>query len=106
VDCPVAAIFEDPLLEVVGWVPGTEPGSGPAAQPRALAGTAGRLQLEVTSSLGERLAVILADPSLSVNDDLVRAAVAASSFVLENAQLEAALADQLQEVRDSRLRII
>jgi signal transduction histidine kinase len=97
-------VFEDPLLEVVGWAPGTESASGRPVPPRA--GAAGRLHLEVTSSFGERLAVILADPTLSVNDDLVRAAIAASSFVLENAQLEAALADQLQEVRDSRLRII
>ncbi len=36
----------------------------------------------------------------------MRAAVAASSFALENAQLEAVLADQLQEVRESRRRII
>ena len=50
--------------------------------------------------------MILADPSLSANDDLVGAAIAASSFALENAQLEAALRAQLQEVRESRLRII
>jgi signal transduction histidine kinase len=48
----------------------------------------------------------MADPSLSPNDDLVRAAIAASSFALENAQLETALRDQLTEVRESRLRII
>ena len=64
------------------------------------------LSLPITSSSGEQLAVIVADPSLSANDDLVRAAIAASSFALENAQLEAALREQLQEVRDSRLRII
>ena len=67
---------------------------------------AGRLRLRVTASSGEELAVILADPSLSASDDLVRAAVAATSFALENAQLEVALADQLQEVRESRRRII
>ena len=49
---------------------------------------------------------MLADPSLSANDDLVRAAIAASSFALENAQLQAALRAQLQELHDSRLRII
>jgi signal transduction histidine kinase len=36
----------------------------------------------------------------------VRAALTASSFALENAQLEEALRAQLQEVRESRLRII
>jgi signal transduction histidine kinase len=78
-----------------------------AAGPAASAGAAdgGRLRLRVTSS-SEELAVILADPSLSASDDLVRAAVAATSFALENAQLEAALAGQLREVRESRRRII
>jgi signal transduction histidine kinase len=123
-------VFEDPALEIVDWAPGTLPrgGSGgytaahppeppdaaqppqpaqprePREPPHAARGV--RLPLPITSSSGERLAVIMADPSLSASDDLVRAAVAASSFALENAQLEAALADQLQEVHESRLRII
>jgi signal transduction histidine kinase len=62
--------------------------------------------LPVTATSGDELAVIVADPSLSTDDDLVRAAVAATAFALENAQLEAALTGQLQEVRQSRLRII
>jgi signal transduction histidine kinase len=119
-------VFEDPALEIVDWAPGTLPRGGHAAahppqpqevrQPRpshegqapepSRAAGGGRLPLPITSSSGEQLAVIMADPSLSAGDDLVRAAVAASSFALENAQLEAALADQLQEVRESRLRII
>jgi signal transduction histidine kinase len=98
-------VLEDPTLEVAGWPPGSRPAdaeTGVAAGPAQ----SGRLILPVTAKSGEQLAVILADPSLSASDDLVRAAVAASSFALENAQLEAALADQLQEVRESRLRII
>ena len=98
-------VLEDSTLEVVGWAPGTRPAdadAGPAAGPVGH----GRLSLPVTASSGERLAVILADSSLSASDDLVRAAVAATSFALENSQLEAALADQLREVRESRMRII
>jgi signal transduction histidine kinase len=118
------SVFEDPGLEIVDWAPGTLPRGGyaaahppqapePAEPPHAArslepsrAAGGGRLPLPITSSSGEQLAVIMADPSLSASDDLVRAAVAASSFALENAQLESALADQLQEVRESRLRII
>lgn len=100
-------VFEDPLLDVVGWAPGVNQGSDPVNQGRAHPPPAGdRLCLPVDTSSGERLAVILADPSLSAKDDLVTSAVAASCFVLENARLEAVLADQLREVRDSRLRII
>jgi len=84
------SVFEDPELEIVD--PPAEGGD--------------RLCLPIRSNSGEQLAVVLADPSLSPHDDLVRAALTASSFALENAQLEAALRAQLQEVRESRLRII
>lgn len=94
-------VLEDPALEVIGEAPGAREDAG-----RAGAGDGGRLRLRVTASSGEELAVILADPSLSASDDLVRAAVAATSFALENARLEAALAGQLEEVRESRRRII
>ena len=100
-------VFEDPDLEVLSWPAETSPaagagelGPGPGSSHR------GRLVLPIMASSGEQLAVVVADPSLSPNDDLVRAAIAASSFALENAHLEAALRAQLQEVRDSRLRII
>jgi signal transduction histidine kinase len=97
-------VFEDPALEVVGWAGEMlSPNAESAADER---GGAGRLRLPIPSSSGEQLAVILADPSLSASDDLVRAAITASSFALENAQLEAALREQLREVRASRLRII
>jgi signal transduction histidine kinase len=100
-------VFEDPGLEVRNWAPGTQPGAEDAEpEPPPSGRSNGRLVLPITSSSGDQLAVILADPSLSANDDLVRAAVAASSFALENAQLEAALRAQLQEVRESRMRII
>ena len=102
-------VLEDPALEVIGETPGSRPAGSPEAPPGRAPGEAadgGRLRLRVTASSGKELAVILADPSLSASDDLVRAAVAATSFALENAQLEAALADQLQEVRESRRRII
>jgi hypothetical protein len=97
-------VLEDPALEVIGEAPGPRPEDAGCAPARPADG--GRLRLRVTASSGAELAVILADPSLSASDDLVRAAVAATSFALENAQLEAALAGQLEEVRESRRRII
>lgn len=90
------SVFEDPDLEIV---------DGSAALRRAAADH-DRICLPIRSSSGEQLAVVMADCSLSPNDDLVRAALAASSFALENAQLEKALRAQLQEVHESRLRII
>jgi len=101
------SVFEDPHLEIVSRPAALQPSvgsAGPAAQMPERCGN--RLRLPIRSSSGEQLAVVLADPSLSPNDELVRAALTASSFALENAQLEEALRAQLQEVRESRLRII
>lgn len=100
-------VFEDPALEVVGWASGTRPPEDDAAgRPLSPKDHGDRLSLPITSGSGEQLAVVLADPSLSANDDMVRAALAASAFALENALLETALRAQLQEVSDSRKRII
>jgi signal transduction histidine kinase len=101
------SVFEDPHLEVINRTAAVAPAAdltGRAAQ--LPGGCADRLHLPIRSSSGEQLAVVLADPSLSPSDDLVRAALTASSFALENAQLEQALRAQLQEVRESRRRII
>jgi len=105
------SVFEDPRLEVVDWPsvppvllsPATRP---PCRVPEPPGSVNGRLCLPIKSSSGEHLAAVLADPSLSPNDDLVQAALTASSFALENARLDEALRTQLQEVRDSRRRII
>jgi signal transduction histidine kinase len=101
------SVFEDPHLEIVDRPAMLQPSAGSASRAVQLSDRCGdRMRLPIRSSSGEQLAVVLADPSLSPNDDLVRAALTASSFALENAQLEEALRAQLQEVRESRLRII
>jgi signal transduction histidine kinase len=105
------SVFEDPRLEIVDW-PSVPPVlQSPATRqacrvPEPPGSVNGRLCLPIKSSSGEHLAAVLADPSLSPNDDLVQAALTASSFALENAWLDEALRAQLQEVRDSRRRII
>jgi len=101
------SVFEDPHLEIISQPTALQPSAGGVNQAVRLPDRCGdRLRLPIRSSSGEQLAVVLADPSLSPHDDLVRAALAASSFALENVQLEEALRAQLQEVRESRLRII
>jgi signal transduction histidine kinase len=101
------SVFEDPALDVVDWAPGLRPADDTRTVPAVPDGPASvRLRLPVRSTSGEQLAVILADPSLSANGDLVQPAVAAAALTLENAQLEIELAAQLQEVQESRLRII
>ena len=101
------SVFEDPQLEVVNQATALQSAADLANVVAPTSdGRGNRLYLLIRSSSGDPLALVLADPSLSPNDDLVQAALTASSFALENAQLEQAFRAQLQEVRESRLRII
>jgi signal transduction histidine kinase len=101
------SVFEDPDLEIIDGPDAVQPSDGRVDRgSRPLGVNGDRLRLPIRSSSGEQLAVVLVDPSLSPYHDLVRAALTASSFALENAQLEQALRAQLQEVGESRLRII
>jgi signal transduction histidine kinase len=100
-------VLHDPSLDVFYWVPDMGSyvdGEGSAIQHPAH--SANRLVLPVLSSSGGRLAVVLADPVLSAHEELVQAAITASSLALENSHLQAALQAQLKEVRASRLRIV
>jgi len=101
------SVFEDPYLEVISKTAALQPAADAAGREAEPPGSWGdRRPLPIRTSSGEQLAVVLADPSLSPNDDLVQAALTASSFALENAQLDQALRAQLQEVRESRRRLI
>ena len=55
---------------------------------------------------GERLAVLVHDPSLLEEPELVEAVGAAACLALENSRLQAELRAQLAEVRASRARIV
>ncbi len=100
-------VLHDPSLDVFYWVPDMDAyvdGDGSAIQHPVR--SANRLVRPVLSSSGEPLAVVLADPVLSAHEDLVQAAITASSLALENSHLQAALQAQLKEVRASRQRIV
>jgi signal transduction histidine kinase len=107
VTAALRSVFEDPDLEVIDG-PAVLGAAGHPTDPAGVlpAGGRERVCLPIRSNSGKQLAVVLAEPSLSPHDDLVRAALTASAFALENAHLEQALWAQLQDVRESRLRII
>jgi signal transduction histidine kinase len=97
--------LRDPTLEVYVWLPdrelytdGSTTGTVPADSDRH--------RLEVHDSRGGRLALVTADPQLSRRADLVDAAVRAAALSLENARLHAELMTQLQELEESRTRIV
>jgi signal transduction histidine kinase len=55
---------------------------------------------------GRRVAAIIHDAALDTSSDLVHAAAAASSLAIDNERLKADLHARLEELRESRLRIV
>ena len=101
--------LRDPSLEVLYWVPEEESyvstGGRLVADPPET-DTADRMVLPVRASDGERLALVLMDPSLRRHGRPVAAAVSAAGLALENARLQAGIRAQLEQVRASRARIV
>ncbi len=69
-------------------------------------GTPRQHAVEVLDSGGRRVAVILTDERLASRPELLDAARDATSFALENAQLQAQLERSVQDVKASRSRIV
>lgn len=101
--------LRDPSLEVLYWVPEEESyvstGGRLVADPPE-SDTADRVVLPVRASDGGRLALVLGDPSLRRHGRPVAAAVSAAGLALENARLQAGIRAQLEQVRESRTRIV
>jgi signal transduction histidine kinase len=97
--------LDDPTLDVLFWLPernGFVDAAGRSAElPDDGNRTVTRLQHE-----GEPLAALVHDPSLLEEPKLVNAAGAAASLALENARLHAETRAQLEQVRESRVRIV
>lgn len=64
-----------------------------------------RVLVPVDARAGAPLAVLLADPRVSEQEDLLEAAVAASRMALDNARLQALAQARLEEVARSRQRL-
>jgi signal transduction histidine kinase len=96
----------DPTLELYFWLPernGFVDSAG-AAVSLPSAGT-GRAVTTLDQD-GDPLAAIVHDPSLLEEPELIDAAGAAARLALENARLHAQTRAQLQQVRESRRRIV
>ncbi len=102
----LAQALHDPSLEVAYWLPAQE----------SFADLEGR-RIELPTTDSERAVSILGDPSRPVaalvydaalvnEGQLVDAAAAAARLALENARLQVQLRAQLEEVRQSRARLV
>jgi signal transduction histidine kinase len=103
----LALALEDPSLRIVYWVRGpdgrwVDDSGWPAGEPEP---DDGQVVTEVASE-GRRVAAIVHDAGLAQDPALVRAAAQYALTTLENERLTRELQTSIEEVRDSRLRIV
>jgi signal transduction histidine kinase len=95
----------DMTLEIFFWLPDRQTFVDAAGLSVDLP-TDGHRTITMLDHHGERLAALVHDPSLLDEPKLVEAAGAAARLALENARLQAETRAQLEEVRQSRARIV
>ncbi len=101
----IARTLGDTSLELAFWLPEDEryvDPDGNALDPEDEPGRA----VTLVEHDGNRIAMLVHDPSLLDDPELLEAVGAAAALALENARLQAELRAQLAEVRASRARIV
>jgi signal transduction histidine kinase len=101
----LARALHDPSLELAYWIPESGTYVGIDGQPVTVAATPGRT-VTVLDRGGRRVAALVHDRALDENRDLLDAVGSAAGLALENERLQAELRAQLEELRDSRARIV
>jgi signal transduction histidine kinase len=97
--------LDDPTLEVLFWLPERN-GFVNAAGSGAELPSEDNRTITMLEHEGAPLAALVHDPSLLEEPKLVEAAGAAARLALENARLHAETRAQLEQVRESRVRIV
>ena len=101
----LAATLHDPSLELAYWLPERSAFVDPAGAPVRVAPVRGRA-LTYLERDGEQIAVIVHDPVLTGEPELVAAVAAGAGLAVENDRLHAEVRSQLREVQESRARIV
>src|SRR3954468_10769493 len=101
----MARALGDPSLQVAFWLPDRGGYADAGGQPVELGDDPERVTTMVDFS-GERVAVLVHDPSLRGEPELLDAVGAAAGFALENARLHAEVLAGVEELRGTRGRII
>lgn len=102
----LAGALGDPTLAIAYWVPEIDGYADPSGHPVALPDDDHGRAATAVEHEGEPVAMILHDPALEAEADLVRTVGAAASLALENERLEVALRARVEELRASRARIV
>jgi signal transduction histidine kinase len=100
----LARILHDPSLSIAYWLPDRRHYVDVDGHPVDLPGDSQRLT--AVERDGRPIAVLVHDPSLAEDRELVEAAGAAAALALENDRLAAELRARLEELRASRARIV
>ena len=101
----VARTLHDPSAEVAYRLPGTDDYVDAAGDPVDVAPRADRAVAHLVRD-GRPIAVLLHDPVLMGEPDLVEAVAAGAGLAVENERLHAEVRHQLREVRASRARLV
>jgi signal transduction histidine kinase len=101
----IARALRDPSLELGFWLRDPDEYVDVNGHPVALVPAAGRT-VTVLERHGRKVAALVHDPALSEDPALLAAVSSAAGLALENERLLAELRAQLDEVKDSRARIV
>jgi signal transduction histidine kinase len=102
----LAEALHDPSLEVVYWVPDLASFADLQGRQVQLPGHESERAASVLGGETNPVAALVYDSSLLLEPELVDSAAAAARMALENAGLQAQLRAQLEEVRQSRARLV
>ena len=101
----IARSLRDPSLELGYWIRDPDEYVDVDGSPVSVVPTAGRA-VTILERHGRKVAALVHDPALSEDPALLDAVSSAAGLALENERLLAELRAQLDEVRDSRARIV
>src|SRR5262249_37902052 len=101
----LAHALRDPSLELAYWIPESESYVGIDGRPVDVDVDEGRT-VTVLERGGHKVAALVHDPALREHQELLDAVSSAAGLALENERLQPELRGQLEELRDSRARIV
>ena len=101
----LARALRDPSLELAYWVPESGAYLGIDGRRVELVAAEGRT-VTVLERHGQRIAALVHDPALAEDPALLKAVSTAAGLALENERLLAELRAQLDQLRQSRARIV
>lgn len=102
----LAVALGDPSLELAYWLPESEQYVDAQGRQVDLPGSASGRAVHEVALVDDHVAAIVHDPSLLDDPDLVEAVSAAAALALERERLEAELRARVEELSESRERMI